>query len=126
MREQRSWWVRFDSEFLSNPKVQAVRLNHGGGDAVMLWVTSICYSARHLTDGWIPDWFPTAHGYKPRHANALVDHGLWHIVHPIPELDVTDGGWLIHDYLKYQPSKEYMAKMSEKQRRNASKRWTGE
>lgn len=123
MRQQRALWVRFDAEFLTNPKIQAVRLNGGGADAVMLWVASICYSAQHLTDGWVPGWFPHANGYKPKHVDALVWHGLWHVLQPIPELDAKADGWLINDYLNYQPSKEYMQKMSETRRRNVMKRW---
>jgi hypothetical protein len=78
----------------------------------------MAYSARHLTDGWVPLTLPAAWGYGRRHTRALEDVGLW-----IP-LEITDdGGWLINDYTQYQVTREEWEAKSEQRRKAARKRW---
>ncbi len=85
-------------------------------------VAALCYANRNLTDGFIPGW----------KVPALINlDGLpvtWQevvqsLLEPSPEGDAplwdrVEGGYQIHDYLTYQPSREKV----EKERREARER----
>jgi hypothetical protein len=93
-------WVRFEDDYLFNGKVRGI-----GPFARLLDMSAIIYSARELRDGQlrpeevkmiatlvrIAKWKPAA--------DELVEHGRW-------ELHVEPPLYVIHDYLKYQPSRE--------------------
>ncbi len=97
-------WVRIDDEFYNHPKLAL--LGHLQLPAIGLHVVALCWCNSYLTDGFVP------HGQIDKLSGdlglllpdgkpdsivfALVDAGLW---------EATDGGWLIHDYLAYQPSR---------------------
>ena len=109
-------WVRLDDDFHNHPKVALL------GDlqlpAIGLHVLALCWSNSYLQNGVIPA------GQVPKLCGdlsmllpqgtpgplvcALVDAGLW---------EVVEGGWQIHDYLDYQPSRYEILK----QRRDVSK-----
>lgn len=86
-------WTKIDDQFYDHPKVIAA-----GPLGVALFVCSLSYCARHLTDGFI-----TATQAKrlidvgdPLEVAAqLVAVGLW---------ERRDGGYQVHDYLDYNPS----------------------
>lgn len=86
-------WVKLDDSFFSHPKVV-----NAGTEAIGLYVLGLTYSSHHLTDGHVPAaWVKQAVGAKvAKLTGALVEHGLW-------ELNGT--GWLIHDYLIYNPNR---------------------
>lgn len=104
-------WVRLDDHFDEHAKFERV-----GPLAGWLFVVSLAYAGRNLTDGFIPEravarlanWEGialTRHGERyglgedvtaAGVAAALCEVGLW---------ERTDGGYQIHDYLDYQPSK---------------------
>jgi hypothetical protein len=87
-------WVRLDDAFPEHPKVIEV-----GGDAAWLHVCALAYCNRNLTDGKITEGaLPrlSDRRHPAKLARLLVAVGLW---------DETDGGWVIHDYLDFQPSK---------------------
>jgi hypothetical protein len=88
-------WVRLDDRFPSHRKVALL-----SDRAFRLHVSAICWCAENLTDGHISDReLPlVAHmrGVKAT-AQQLQNAGLW---------DRTDTGWVIHDYLDYNPSRE--------------------
>ncbi len=101
----RSWevpqvpWVRLDDSFPDHPKIAAA-----GPFGGWLHVCGLCYCNRHLTDGFIPA--SVAHRLMDADtagltecsavAEDLCERGLWHKV---------EGGYEIHDYLDYQPSR---------------------
>ena len=89
-------WIRIDDTFPSHPKVIAA-----GPRAAWLYVCSLCYANRHLTDGWLPaSILPVlAPGVRqPKTlANTLVSAGLW---------EARDGGWQVHDYTEHQRTAE--------------------
>lgn len=100
-------WAKFDDRFISHPKVLAA-----GPLAVALHMRAIIYASQHLTDGVIRrrqlnhilSWDDDADdfdGTPPRNADLvkrLVHAGLWD--------EAPDGaGWVIHDYLDWQPSR---------------------
>jgi hypothetical protein len=121
-------WVRIDDRFNEHPKLARV-----GPLGQALWLVGLAYSNRNLTDGFIPwsiaatlmnwefldaqgptriyvgmraplgpseveGWFvdeegAVTSGYVIR---LLVEAGVW---------DKCDGGYLIHDFEDYQPTK---------------------
>mgnify|MGYP001593683904 CR=1 FL=1 len=120
-------WVRLDDDFAQHPKV--VR---AGPLGLALHVAALCYCNRYLTDGHVP--LPVAKtlldfsglGMKMWEGDIvgggqdatwelvvedLVAAGLWG---PI------NGGWEIHDYLDYQPSKTHVEATREA-RKNAGR-----
>jgi hypothetical protein len=88
-------WAKFDDQFYRHPKVKTA-----GPWAELLAVRAVIYAAGLETDGFVPfgalgeigQGIPAA----KRRAATLVSVGLW---------EDTDGGWLIHDFLDYHPSK---------------------
>lgn len=97
---------RYDDDMRHSPKLIAA-----GDRAAWLWWCSVQYSRNALTDGFIPrvvvpTLFPGA--VTPRNsAAALVRTGLWRAV---------DGGYQIHDYLDWNPSKVDVLAEREKER----------
>lgn len=114
-------WFRANVGIAQHPKLLALRYSRRH-EAAWLYLDSLGYATEHLTDGWIPEWFPSSRGFKGKDAAALVEVGLWHV------LELGDsGGWLIHDYLAHQKSKdEWLAERrqsKDKARRAAQARW---
>lgn len=119
-------WVRIDDEFAQHPKLMRV-----GPLGMALQVAALCYCNKHLTDGFIPwaaarsllPWeflgpeckrfrIGVISGMSSEDVAAdfviglLLEAGLW---------DETEGGYVIHDYLNYQPSKnEVLAEREQK------------
>jgi hypothetical protein len=88
-------WVKLDDRFPSHRKVALL-----SDRAFRLHVSAICWCAENLTDGRIGDkeLALVAHirGIKAT-AKELEKAGAW---------DRTDDGWVIHNYLDYNPSRE--------------------
>lgn len=86
-------WAKFDDGWPLHRKLRQAGLEAMGFDAA-----GICYCAREGTDGFIPDHdlpsvYPQAK--NPRKlADRLVAVERWQRV---------EGGWLVHDYLRYNP-----------------------
>lgn len=87
-------WLRLDDGFAAHPKVA-----HLSPHAFKLHVSALCYCAQFLTDGFVPTARPglLMEGYRPAQVTELVDAGLW---------EPAEGGYWLHDYLKYNPSRE--------------------
>lgn len=102
-------WFRLDDSFHSHPKVISA-----GNEAVGLFVRCGTYAAEHLTDGFLPKDVVLLYGSGAL-AEKLTGAKLWHR---------TRGGWTIHDYLDYNPSKEAVEnereKAAQRQRRHRS------
>jgi hypothetical protein len=102
-------WVRIDDQFPDHPKIVAA-----GPAAAWLHVTALCYCNRMLTDGFIPgEKVPLLVANANKLADRLVDAGVWHRT---SRLGVE--GYEIHDFLKYQPSRE---EVLEERRKNAER-----
>ncbi len=104
-------WAKLDDAFADHPKVVGL-----SDAAFRLHVTAILYAARYETDGEIPGGVLARMGASPECAAELADAGLW---------DHATGGYAIHDYLKYNPSRE---QRDELRRRAADRqeRWRNE
>jgi hypothetical protein len=83
-------WVKIDDGMIDHPKIIGV-----SDRALRLYLFGLCYSARHLTDGFVPA--KLAHQYGKRYAAELVEADLW---------DVFAECYEIHDYHDYQPTRE--------------------
>ncbi len=116
-------WAKLDDGLPNNPKVEGL-----SDRAFRLYVGSICYCARNFTGGAL-----TAKATRivcaeaaalKKHVGELHDAGLW---------DRTGDGYLVHDYLKYNPSTEDAKERQEQLRqirsdagrRGADARWHG-
>lgn len=87
-------WVKIDDQFSEHPKVI-----QAGPLASWLYVRGLCYSAKYLTDGFIPqsaaEHLAMFAGSSPELLQKLVECSLW---------ERTNGGYQIHDYLDYNPT----------------------
>src|SRR5258706_2502526 len=99
-------WFRLDDSFHSHPKVIAA-----GNEAIGLYVRCGTHAAEHLTAGFGGKNVALSYGSTAL-ADTLVRTRLWHRAR---------GGWRIHDYLDYNPSREAVEKerkaSAERQRR---------
>lgn len=116
-------WAKLDDRYDDNRKVKRAWREHPR--AVGLHAMAITYSSRHETDGfldaiWVEERLPNA---KERAGCvlALVSAGLFSEV---------EGGWQVHDYLDYNPSRveldEQREARSESARKAAKARWGAE
>jgi len=96
-------WFKVDDSFHSHPKVIAA-----GNEAAGLFIRCGSYAAQHLTDGFIRRDVALLYGSDVL-AATLVRTRLWHRAR---------GGWTIHDYLDYNPSREAV----ENERKHAAER----
>ncbi len=86
-------WAKLDDGFTDHPKII-----DAGPLAGWLFVCGLTYSARLLTDGFVPQGQVRKLADVDNAmdlASRLVEVGLW---------ERTDGGFRIHDYLEYNPS----------------------
>lgn len=114
-------WVRLDEEFARHPKVLAA-----GPLGMAMHVAALCYCNQYLTDGFVPrsapmgfldlagidltesgerrdgDWLEAHWEFI---VGRLVEAGLW---------EPVKGGWAIHDFHDFQPSKAEVLELREK------------
>jgi len=98
-------WIKIDDQIAHHPKFMAA-----GALASWLWVCGQSYCARYLTDGFIPESALPTLGNVPQartQAQILVRVGLW---------EMADGGYRVHDYHDFQPSR---ADVEERRRQRA-------
>jgi hypothetical protein len=109
-------WVRIDDAALSHPKIA-----RAGVDGFGLWMGSLAYANRHVTDGFIPSdclalLVPSSWKLGETRlaliAERLVTLALWHPV---------EGGWLIHGYSEYQ-EQALKVNVSERRERDAERK----
>lgn len=98
--------AKFDDGLTANPKFIAA-----GATASWLWFCGVLFCRRGLTDGFIPKAVvPTlviGLGNPFKYAARLVDVGLW---------EDAVGGFRIHDFLEWNPSKSAMNEYRRKDR----------
>ena len=101
-------WVRLDDNFPGHRKVLAA-----SPEALWLHIEGLCYCAHQQTDGAIPSTALTklTRFSKPKAARLaarLVEAGLW---------EVNGTGWMVHDYLDYNPSRQSLEEKHESKQR---------
>ncbi len=95
-------WVKLDDGFALHRKAARI-----GSDGVTLFVALLCYCARNLTDGHVPEGdlvvaWPWPGLKVEKVVSTLISAGL---------VEKTEGGYQVHDYLDWQPSRsEILAK----------------
>ena len=104
-------WGKVDDKLHSS-----VKWRSASKPARALWSTGLSWCMDQLTDGFVPrDMLPVLDGTRAE-AASLVRAGLW---------EEVDGGYLYHDWLDYQPSREQVlaerAAAAERQRRAREK-----
>ena len=90
-------WARIDDHYTTHPK-----LNAAGPLAIAVDVAGICYCALNLTDGYIPETALSILLNMPitqirKQVARLIEVGRW---------ETKEGGYLVHDFLDYNPSAE--------------------
>lgn len=86
-------WFKVDDSFYDHPKVY-----DASDAAVALWTRAGSWSARNLTDGFVPTgMLARLSNSADAAAKELCNCGLW---------QRTKGGYLFHDWTEYQPTKE--------------------
>lgn len=93
-------WVKLDATYVEDERVMAA-----GPMAELLFIRSICYARRRVTDGHIPASAIRLLAFgidaDPHElAAALVAHGLW--------ITVEDG-WVLRSYEAWQQTREGLA-----------------
>ena len=104
-------WVRFDDQFTIHRKVDGLT-----DAAFRLHVAAVFWSARNLTDGFVPgedlDLVCARLRAPARFAAECVKRGVWHDARSACPSEKCPGpvdnhdGWVIHDYWDYQPTRE--------------------
>lgn len=91
-------WLRLDDGILDNRKIAGL-----SAAGFALYVAAIVHCGRNLTNGFIPEaalprlLSPAEDDAQyARTIRALIAHGL---------LETCEGGYRVHDYLKYNPSR---------------------
>lgn len=87
-------WIKLDQSMPDNPKVMPL-----SDSAFRLYITALCWTARHKKDGRLPKGVLRALG-TPARIKELVAAEL---------LDEVAEGYEIHDYLKHQMSADDVA-----------------
>lgn len=86
-------WFKVDDSFYDHPKVF-----DAPDCAVALWTRAGTWSARNLTDGFVPAGMPARLcDDHERAVRELVNRGLW---------SRSKGGFQFHDWHTYQPTRE--------------------
>lgn len=110
-------WVRFDDQFPIHRKVGGLP-----DAAYRLHTEAIFWCARNTTDGVIrrSEFAQLGTRARPARAADLVDRGLWHAADDLcdqctaalAEAGTKEpaDGWVIHDYLGFQPSRMKVAR----------------
>ena len=90
-------WFTVDDRFHSNAKTAIVlAAGERGRAAIGLWAIAGAWCMEQLTDGFLPEPRVRMFGWQKKHAELLVEAGLWHEV---------KGGYLFHEWLDRNPSK---------------------
>ena len=106
-------WVRLDTGFPMNPKVLAL-VEDKKWQSICVYIAGLAYSGQQGTDGFLPSSsLVFMHGTK-KHADDLVNVGLW-----VPH----QGGYDINDWKEYQLSSEEHEDRRSRARAAAEIRW---
>jgi hypothetical protein len=117
-------WVKLDDSFDDHPKLLGC-----SGDVGWTWTRALAWANKNETDGHLPPHAldrVAAHVHTRKRAGVAVDlvkRGTWHVFgHECPDCEQPEeGGWVIHDFLIYQPSAKRRAADRERSRQRMGK-----
>jgi hypothetical protein len=106
-------WAKLYGSYESHPKFELTSLVAAA--AVALHAKAIAHSAQHLTDGEVRNsWVDRQLALlRPKQRREVIDHAIGARL-----FDRIDGGYLVHDYLEHNRSREQV----EQDRLGAAKR----
>lgn len=105
-------WFRVDDGFYSSRKVTQIPRSQRWS-AIGLWTIAGTWSAKELTDGFVPDYQLDELGGLAADAESLVRVGLW---------DAVDGGFQFANWGEYQPTKKEVEE-SRKKEAERKRKW---
>lgn len=97
-------WLKLDDQMGTHRKTRRL-LRTGGAAAWGLHILALLHCSRYLTDGYVEAEFVDEtlddcrvddEQERKQTIAALITCGFWH---------ATDGGYMVHDYLEYNPSR---------------------
>lgn len=103
-------WVKLDDQFPENKKVDP--LSDG---AFRLHVSGLCWSAKQLTDGFIPD--DRVARLMPRYKAGYLRELVSSAPEGNPLWTAATGGYLIHDFVEFQKDAKWWKDKREKDAR---------
>ena len=107
-------WVRWDASIYRNPKVLGLLGLPAGHKTFVAYAFSFAYAGENGCTGIIPKLALPVLQATTKDAQRLVQADLWE---PVKD------GWYIHDWHVYQPTPEYVAKLSKAGKDGAKARW---
>jgi hypothetical protein len=107
-------WFRLDVTLPGNPKTLELLDLRGGDRALVAYIFSLCYCTEHGTDGFISKGAVHYIYGNARSSQLLVQVGFW---------EEREGGWEVHDYADYQPTKMTSKVRTDRARKAAEARW---
>lgn len=109
-------WFKVDDSFYSHPKVLALRASRNGKGAIALWTLAGSWSSQQLTEGRVPQHVVAMLGASRADAEALVAAGLW-----ARDESASGPGYVFHDWLARNPSRDSVEKKREKTKERVEK-----
>jgi hypothetical protein len=103
-------WFKIDDGFANSKAVLRIPRRFRT-NAIGLWTLAGTWSAKELTDGYVPDYLIEELASTPAIAGQLVKAGLW---------ETADNGWSFVGWRKYQPTREQV--LAEREREAERKR----
>lgn len=108
-------WIRLDTSMPDNPKLLGLLTERDGHRAAFVWVSCMCYSGKHGTDGLITREALARVNARPKDMNLLVAHGFLH---------ETPAGWDIHGWDEFQISSDEQRERKTRAQHAAAVRWS--
>lgn len=110
-------WVRIDDAMPRNRKIRSLSAR-----AFQLHIFAICYCSEHLTDGYLTTAEVRELGATAKQISELSTSNYPEFS---PLWEQVRGGFLIHDYLDYNPSREDVNRDRERARERQRRRRHG-
>lgn len=107
-------WAKFDDQYPDHPKIVEV-----GPLGLALHAAATCYCARYLTNGFVPtammNRLVSFDGISINN-NAVTNKEITDKLIQVGLIEIVPGGYLVHDYLEYNPPAEQVKAERERNR----------
>lgn len=113
-------WVKMDDQFADHPKVAEI-----GAKGIATYIRGLCYASRYLTDGFLSEAVvalllaPEIADEEIHQTYRTQDQSGVHLPERLVEADLwhrAKGGYVIHDYLVYNPSRSQVLSQRKRDR----------